>query len=409
MHPADSLRLACRNLINWIQYSGFGDWVFRRPVPFSFISPDSKRELAESIGYFWDSPNQIWKHFDEVFELPPRFGDYWSSERSCSLFGDLRHIGCDLFEASADSKNNRQGVARSSDRWLLRNIFGVNFDDFVIGYIKKNIRGSSLYSDSEIISEGLISILSAMFRMDQPNNYSVQCELRDILSDFINKICYSNFAQQHVFDTLQPLVALADLRITTHGAARPFSMYDSDSLTHLIDTTSSFIADCEKFGFDACVGFGNALGVGREGMFLDHDCDLDIILGGGSVSLENHIALRSDLFEKLGALGWRCSIFDEAYPDAPNFYVERFDAIHNGRPGFSGLEPNLIYDTSDKENVDLSHLKSKLKWSYLFPANEIDLYGGKIKVPNSICDYLEAQYGPTWRISRPYAVTWNSD
>jgi len=409
MHPADSLRLVCRNLINWIQYSGFGAWVFRRPVPFSFINPDSKKGLAESAGYSWDSSNQIWRHFDEVFELPPQFGDYWRSDRPCSLLGDSKRIGCDLVRASIGSKDSIQGVARSSDRWLLRNIFGVNFDDFVINFIKENVRGSSAYSDSEIISDGLISILSAMSRMDQPNNYSVQCELKDVLIDFIGKICYSDFAQQHVFDTLQPLVALADLRITTHGAARPFSMYDSDSLTHLIDTTNSFIADCEKLGFDACVGFGNALGVGREGIFLDHDCDLDIILAHKSISLESHAAIRSDLFDKLEVLGWRCAIFDQAYPDAPNFYVERLNAIHNGRPGFSGLEPNLIYDASDKDDVKLSHLKSRLKWNYLFPAGEIDLYGGKLKVPNRIYDYLEAQYGPTWRIPKPYAVTWNSE
>lgn len=401
----------CREFIQRLSSTPLGGWLVHRQVTKLEAVDQKGRLIAEKLGYAFDQDYQRWRHQDERSAAPPKFGDYWRCNRSVSLVQDMANdeIGVALSkESGASSTSFEQAVWRSSDHWLLRQAVSKDADQQIRNCIEAVAAANDDSEGSLTMIAALHSIFVAAAEKTQPHQFAIDKELTKIIEGLVAKLCCSQNDKERLYQGLQVVLSLFDYRVTTHGVARPFCMYDSDSLATTMRSALSLIDACQLFGLEGCLGYGAALGVEREGRLLDHDADIDVIIAKPGISREACAQLRQLLFAHLNAHGWACKLFDTpASQFAPNFYVQRKECKYDGRPDLCGFEVHLIEDTRDPEDVKLSHVREKLAWSDLFPAIRARVSDLELYLPRDSKEYCRKQYGAGWRTPRHFYVTWD--
>ncbi|EGD45396.1 LigA [Nocardioidaceae bacterium Broad-1] len=145
-------------------------------------------------------------------------------------------------------------------------------------------------------------------------------------------------------------------------------------------------------GQDAMLAYGTLLGVVREGDFLAHDDDVDMLTPIHAPSLEEGRAMLGDLHERITAQGW--SVHRPG--GGMNFHV---------RDPETGLHIDVFPMIVGGEKTSL-HMEQMvirpIDTTLLLPSVGQTFKGAEVRVPADPEGFLEERYGTTWRTPDPF-------
>lgn len=182
-----------------------------------------------------------------------------------------------------------------------------------------------------------------------------------------------------------------DLGIDKSGRLVPtFAGRSGDDIAALLDATEAVLAAVRATGVEPFLAYGTLLGAIREGAVLGHDSDADL----GYVSRHsNPVDVIRESFEiqrRLRADGWDISRYSGGA-----FKVSVTEAdITRGLDVFGGfLDQGRLY-LMGEVGVDFDP-------SWVFPLGTAELEGRTMPVPARPEKFLEAMYGPSWKVPDP--------
>lgn len=143
-------------------------------------------------------------------------------------------------------------------------------------------------------------------------------------------------------------------------------------------------------GVTPMLAYGSLLGAVREGGFLAHDDDVDILYHDGSTSREEALSRRAALVAKMEAHGFR---MPKGFRNE-NFHLTNGDVNLDLFPCWSdgvGLQVMRKYPSYEA-----------LDDGVILPASETALYGHSYPAPARKEAFLEWRYGSGWSTPDPY-------
>lgn len=147
-----------------------------------------------------------------------------------------------------------------------------------------------------------------------------------------------------------------------------------------------------SLGQDAMLAYGTLLGVVREGDFLAHDDDVDMLTPVHASSLDEGRAMLADLHERIAAQGW--SVHRPG--GGMNFHV---------RDPETGLHIDVfpMIVVSEKISLHMEQMVIRpIETTLLLPPAEQTFKGAVVRVPADPEGFLEERYGATWRTPDPF-------
>lgn len=146
-------------------------------------------------------------------------------------------------------------------------------------------------------------------------------------------------------------------------------------------------------GYEVVTAYGTLLGAVREGRFLAHDDDIDIMYrakAGDRVSVEAEVRMLRDLFEESG---FRAA---DLLPKHLNMHIV-------------SREKGLVIDAFPTWLQDgLLHMHMEgmairgIEPGIMFPASTVSLEGEGLPAPANPGAFLEERYGGGWKLPDPY-------
>lgn len=182
---------------------------------------------------------------------------------------------------------------------------------------------------------------------------------------------------------------------TIHGLQRSFRFWSPNEKRDYTRMTAQAAQTLSELTPNVCFGFGAALAVVRDGDFIPHDDDLDLIIG-----FEPHEA---------PDLPAACRLVEEfltsrGYTVKGNFTAHRHVSWKGGKPidVFAGLfEGDTISWYPGK--------RGSLQRDTMFPVSSAPLHGVTVPLPRNPLLYLETVYGAGWRRPDPgFTHRWNN-
>lgn len=168
-----------------------------------------------------------------------------------------------------------------------------------------------------------------------------------------------------------------------HGITRPFRFWSEEEKRRYLAAAHELLADVRRLVPNVCFGFGFVLGYAREGGFIGHDDDLDLIVAFDRASTPTLSAALAQIEDHLRGFGYTV-----AGDHFNHRWVYRDD--WNAVDVFIGL----------REGDEVSWFPSArggLRFDDVFPPLDVDLLGRRSPVPRHPFRYLERTYGPRWR------------
>ncbi len=153
-------------------------------------------------------------------------------------------------------------------------------------------------------------------------------------------------------------------------------------------------ADLSDLGVPAMISYGTLLGAVREGHFLAHDDDVDMLFPVSAAEPSRGRGTIRDIAAALRARGW--TVGTNPSPTSFNFHVRP----HRSRIHID-LFPVFIHGgeaTLHMERMQLRTIRSDL----IVEPREIDLLGRTFLAPADPEGFLAERYGSGWRIPDPF-------
>jgi hypothetical protein len=148
-----------------------------------------------------------------------------------------------------------------------------------------------------------------------------------------------------------------------------------------VDTANAFGAILEAAGVRWWLSYGALLGLVREGKFLDHDNDIDVMIGENTASDDVRDALQAAGATLITRIFYGDTVTNENYW----FRDLYFDLYY----GFDHRTKLVDYSRFGGCAFLLPHERQETEY---FEAN-----GFRLRVPIDCEAYLERLYGPDWR------------
>lgn len=176
--------------------------------------------------------------------------------------------------------------------------------------------------------------------------------------------------------------------IAAHGVTRSYRFWSENEKREELEHANEVIKVLESLVGEACLGFGSCLGAVREGDFIPHDDDIDIIVFHQSSNEKEFEPATADLLNLLVENGVNAT---EATP-------------YHVRVSMSpGKKVDVFCGLKRKEKLDWHPGKKSLHtYDDIFPAVTIPFLGTQSLVPKNVVLYLERVYGQSWRIPMPF-------
>lgn len=178
--------------------------------------------------------------------------------------------------------------------------------------------------------------------------------------------------------------------VSKHGVSR--TLLHSESRKHL-DALEAVVAVLESAGLEPMLGYGTLLGAVRDGRFLAHDDDVDVMfrLRGESCLPSVEIDRVSSLF---AGSSYRVKRIARA-----TYNMHVFCRDHG-----ASIDIFPVWDVDDRQ-VALHMDKMKVRMlpcSVFDPRSEVTLHGRVFKAPADPREFLERRYGRGWSVPDPY-------
>lgn len=176
-----------------------------------------------------------------------------------------------------------------------------------------------------------------------------------------------------------------------HGIAKPFKYWSFDEKAAYLAQVKELVDDLQRLSENVCLGFGFVLAHVRDGDFIPHDDDVDVLIafdrtkvlsiGAGLQQLESHLAASGYL---VSGSGFSHRWVMKANWDWSHPYVDVFvGLIESGRVSWFPSERNL------------------LEMQDVFPSLRVNQFGVECPIPRNPLRYLELTYGSGWRNPDP--------
>lgn len=172
---------------------------------------------------------------------------------------------------------------------------------------------------------------------------------------------------------------------TSHGITRSFRFWtDVQKRNYLMFST--WIIEALSDEYLVCFGYGAVLAAIRDGDFLPHDDDLDLIVLIREGQAKSYKEGMRKILKKVENFGFRIKGDYVAHRHLCNerFLVDLFVGMEE--EGFASWHPGP---------------RQILPTSSIFPARNVEMHGIQIPIPNDAERYLAAVYGEDWREPLP--------
>jgi hypothetical protein len=190
------------------------------------------------------------------------------------------------------------------------------------------------------------------------------------------------------------LLPARGLEWTAHGPQRPFRRWTEAERVDYVREGALVIDALRTLTPDVCLGFGSVLAVVRDHALIPHDDDLDII-----IAFEPTVA--TTLSDALQVV--------ERHLGGQGFDVSGTFATHRHvrRPGRKHVD--VFVGIFEGDSISwYPGPRDVLTREMVFPPASAELLGVPCTIPARPEAYLEAMYGPGWRVPDPhFNHAWN--
>lgn len=163
----------------------------------------------------------------------------------------------------------------------------------------------------------------------------------------------------------------------------------SDDFVGLMQRVAAVLDDC---GYPAMLAYGTLLGAVREGNFLAHDDDIDMLIPITAATREDVEKVLGPLAQELRSKGWQVS--------RPNSYTN----FHLTEPG-TGLHVDVFPLLVDGDRSSLHMEKMQLRQiatDIVLPPRPFTFLGQKMLAPADPEAFLAERYGDGWSTPDPF-------
>lgn len=225
-----------------------------------------------------------------------------------------------------------------------------------------------------------------------------QC-IDSLLHDDV-KVAVEHLAKVQISPALKPSIcALMDrfqLQPNAHGMKRVFRFWTVEEKRCYMQKALDIIQVLRGLTEQVCISGGAVLGYRREGKLLDHDDDLDIVVG-----------VRPDEY---GGIGPTLDVLARCLIEA-GYRVKGYFFAHLWIETDAQTGQTLDVFVAILEDQEASFYPSKrkaMKSDCLFPAALHKLEGMTLPMPANIDGYLDGVYGSSWQQPDPgFAHPWD--
>ncbi len=175
-----------------------------------------------------------------------------------------------------------------------------------------------------------------------------------------------------------------DLEWTNHGILRSFRFWSPQEKADYLRMTREIMVSLKRLSPHVSLGFGSVLAIVRDGDFIPHDDDMDVLIAFEVEKLNKFPDALSQIEQVLLADGYGVH---GRYPSHRNV----------NRDGGTAVDVFVGF----VEEGDVSWFPSKrrnLRMSQVFPTRSVELFGVECDIPNQPEQYLAATYGADWRM-----------
>jgi hypothetical protein len=175
------------------------------------------------------------------------------------------------------------------------------------------------------------------------------------------------------------------IEFNAHGAKRTFRYWSTPERQHYLGRALDVIDALSDLTPDVCISGGAVLGYRRENKLIEHDDDLDIVVG---VEATNSKGLGPEL-ERIAARLREAGFRVKGYFFAHLWVVIDEDSDQT-------LDVFVAMLEGDRASFYPSHRRA-IPRQALYPVGRGSLEGLQLPMPGDIDAYLEGVYGRTWR------------
>lgn len=180
--------------------------------------------------------------------------------------------------------------------------------------------------------------------------------------------------------------------VTRHGL-RDHGTLRRDSARYL-ELMDRAVAEFEQLGLSLMLGYGTLLGAVREGDFLAHDDDVDLIFALEVAGPDGWQPALDEVVAALRSRGW--AVWTNPTPSAYNCHIRDPRQQHH-------IDIFPVFLSGNDATLHMEHMALRtIDADLIRPHRHLDLHGHAYPVPADPEGFLAERYGPTWDTPDPF-------